>query len=162
MHWLDIVIIVLIAIPTLIGLRIGIIKAILSLAGVIVGVILAGRYHIALAEQLTFISQPNFARIAAFALILIGVMIIAGVLASVLKSIVSAVMLGWVNRLGGATFGFVLGATFCSALLAVWIKFLGAGGTIAESTLAVLLLDRFPIILALLPEEFDSIRSFFQ
>jgi len=35
MNWLDIVIIVLIAIPTLIGLKIGIIKAALSLAGVI-------------------------------------------------------------------------------------------------------------------------------
>ncbi len=33
MNWLDVVIIVLIAIPTLIGLRTGIIKATLSLAG---------------------------------------------------------------------------------------------------------------------------------
>ena len=72
------------------------------------------------------------------------------------------VMLGWVNRLGGAAFGFVLGAVFCSALLAIWAKFLGVDGPIAESSLAALLLDRFPIILALLPSEFDAVRSFFQ
>ncbi|HUV75583.1 MAG TPA: CvpA family protein [Dehalococcoidales bacterium] len=161
MNWLDIVIIALIAIPTLIGLKIGIIKAALSLAGVILGTILAGHYYAALAEQLTFISQANLAKIAAFAIILIGVMLIAGVLAAVLKWVVSAVMLGWVNRLGGAIFGFLLGAIFCGALLAIWANFLGTGA-ITSSGLATLLLDRFPMVLALLPEEFDAVRSFFQ
>jgi len=162
MNWLDIVIIVLLAITTLIGLRIGIIKAVLSLAGVIIGVILAGRFYVALSEQLTFIPQENLAKIAAFAIILVIVMLVAGILASVLKWLASIVMLGWVNRLGGAVFGLVLGAIFCSTLLAIWAKFLGAEGPIAESGLATLLLDRFPIVLALLPEEFDAVRSFFQ
>ena len=162
MHWLDIVIIILIAIPTLIGLKNGIIKAVLSLAGLIIGVILAGQYHGALAQQLTFISQANLANIVAFAIIVLGMMIIASVIAAWLKWIVSAVMLGWVNRLGGAIFGFLLGAIFCGALLATWAKFLGVSGPIAESALAILLLDRFPLILALLPGEFDAIRSFFQ
>jgi len=161
MNWLDIVIIVLIAIPTLIGLKIGIIKAALSLAGVILGTILAGHYYVALAEQLTFISQDNLAKIAAFAIILIGVMLIASVLAAVLKWVVSAVMLGWVNRVGGAVFGFLLGAVFCGALLAIWANFLSTGA-ITSSVLATLLLDRFPMVLALLPEEFDAVRSFFQ
>ena len=152
----------LIAIPTFIGLSRGLIKAVLSLVGVIVGVILAGQYHAALGEQLTFISQPNVADIVGFAIILIGVMIIAAVIASLLKWIVSVVMLGWVNRLGGAVYGFLLGTIFCSALLAIWAKFLGASDPIADSTLAILLLNRFPMILALLPSEFDAVRSFFQ
>jgi len=162
MNWLDIIIIVLIAIPTLIGLRIGIIKAALSLAGVIVGVILAGRFYVALSEQLTFIPQENLAKIAAFAIILIIVMLVAGILASVLKWLASIVMLGWVNRLGGAVFGLVLGAIFCGVLLAIWAKLLGPEGPITESGLAMLLLYRFPMVLALLPEEFDAVRSFFQ
>ena len=162
MTWLDIVITVLIIVPTFIGLRAGIIKAALSLAGVIVGIILAGRYYTALAEQLTFISQANLANIAAFALILFGVMLVAAILASVLKWLVSAVLLGWINRLAGALFGLVLGAIFCSALLAIWAKFLGVGDTMAESALATILLDRFPLILALLPNEFGAVRSFFQ
>lgn len=162
MNWLDIIIIVLLAISTLMGLRIGIIKAILSLAGVIIGVILAGRFYPALAQQLTFIPQENLAKIAAFAIILIGIMVVAGILASMLKWLASMVLLGWVNRLGGAAFGLVLGAIACSALLAIWAKFLGSGGPIGDSGLAGLLLDRFPVILALLPEEFDAVRSFFQ
>ena len=162
MNWLDLVIIVLIAIATLIGLRIGIIRAVLSLVGVIVGVLLAGRFYSALAGGLTFIPQETLAKIVAFAIILVGVMLVAGVFASVLKWIASVVMLGWVNRLGGAMLGLVLGAIFCSSLLAIWAKFPSIAGPVAESGLASLLLDRFPMVLALLPREFDAVRSFFQ
>ncbi len=162
MNWLDIVIIVVIVIPTFIGLRIGIIKAVISLAGLIVGVILAGYYYAPLSELLSFISQPNIAEIVAFAIILIGIMVIAAVLARFLKWAVSAVMLGWVNRLGGAILGFALGAIFCSALLAIWVRYFGAVGVIVESTLAAVLLNYFPVVLALLPSDFDAIRSFFQ
>ncbi len=161
MNWLDIVIIVAIAIPTFIGLRMGIIKAALSLAGLIVGVILAGRYYVLLSQQLSFIPQASVAKVVAFAIILIGIMVVAGVLARLLKWAASVVMLGWVNKLGGAIFGFGLGAIFCGAIFAIWVKFLGAGA-IAESGLAAVLLDRFPMVLALLPHEFDAIRSFFQ
>ncbi len=162
MNWLDIVILILLVVSILTGLKIGLIKAVLSLVGVVVGVVLAGQYSVALAGHLTFISQPSLAKIAAFAIILIVVMIIAAVLASIIKWAVSAVMLGWVNRLGGAVFGLVLGAIFCGALLAMWVKFLGIAETVEESALAGLLLDGFPMVLTLLPGEFDSVRSFFQ
>ena len=162
MNWLDIVIIVVMAVATFIGLKIGIIKALLSLAGLIVGVILAGRYYASFSGQLTFIPEDSVAKVVAFAIILVGVMVIAGVLAWLLKRIASLMLLGWVNHIGGAIFGFVLGAIFFSALLAIWAKFLGAEGVIADSGLATVLLDRFPMILALLPEEFDAVRSFFQ
>jgi len=161
MNWLDLVLIVALIIFALIGLRVGIIRAALSLAGLIVGVILAGRYYVPLSEQLTFIPQASLAKVVAFAIILIGVMVIASVLARLLKWAVSVMMLGWVNRLGGAIFCFVLGAIFCSALLAIWVKFLGTGA-ITGSGLAAVLLDRFPVVLALLPPEFDAVRSFFQ
>ena len=162
MGWLDTVIIVVIAIAIFLGLSIGIIKAVLSLAGLIVGVILAGSYYVPFSEQLTFIPQSNVAKVVAFVIILIGVMVIASVLAWFLKRVASIMMLGWVNRAGGAVVGLALGAIFCSALLAIWAKFLGSDGAIAESGLATLLLDRFPMVLALLPEEFDAVRSFFQ
>ncbi len=162
MHWLDIVIVVALAISTFLGLKTGIIKAVLSLAGLIVGVILAGHLYVPLSEQLSFIPQAGVAEVVAFAIILIGVMVIAVVLARLLKWAASVVMLSWVNHLGGAIFGLVLGAIFCGALLAIWVKWLGVGSTITESIVAALLVDKFPLILALLPDEFDVIRSFFQ
>jgi len=70
-------------------------------------------------------------------------------------------MLGWVDHLGGAVFGVVAGAILWGALLAIWVKFFGAG-PVTESFLAAVLLDKFPLVLALLPSEFDAIRDFFQ
>jgi len=162
MSWLDIILIVVIAIATLLGFRTGIIKAVLSLAGVIVGVILAGRYSVLLASQLSFITSEGLAKIVAFAIVLVGVMVVAVVLASLLKWAASVMMLGWVNHLGGAVFGLALGAILCGALLAVWVKWLDVNSTITESIVAAILLDKFPLILVLLPDEFDAIRSFFQ
>ena len=162
MNWLDITIIIALAISAIVGLKTGIIKTVLSLAGLIIGVILAGQYYVPFSEQLSFIPQAGVAKVVAFAIILIGVMIIAGWLASLLKWAASVLMLGWVNRLGGAAFGIVMGAIFCGALLAIWVKFLGLAGAIAESTLAIILLDSLPMVLVLLPQEFDTVRSFFQ
>jgi len=162
MNWLDIVIIIAIAVSTFIGLRKGIIKAVLTLAGLVVGVVLAGRYYLPFSQHLSFIPQPSLAKVAAFAIIFIGVMVIATVLAHLAGWAASAVMLGWVNRLGGAAFGFVIGAIFCGAFLAMWVKFLGITGAIAESNIAPILLGHFPRVLALLPKEFDTVRSFFQ
>ena len=163
MNWLDTVIIIILAVSAFFGLKTGIIKAVLSLVGVILGVVLAGQYYGALADVLPFFSEPSkVANIVAFAIILVVVMVVAAVLARFLKWAASVMMLGWVNHLGGAAFGLFMGAIFCGALLAIWVKWLGAGSTISESLLSIFLLDKFPLVLALLPDEFDAVRSFFQ
>jgi membrane protein required for colicin V production len=161
MNWLDILILVLIAVPAVAGLKFGIIKILFTVAGIIIGVVLAGQFSGSLAGKLTFIDDPGWAQIAAFAFIMIAVLILAGVAAGFLSSVLSAILLGWVNRLGGAVLGIVMGGIFCGAILTMWVKFLGIGDTISSSPLAGFLLNGFPFILALLPSEFDSVRSFF-
>ena len=162
MNWIDIVLIVAIVIPTLVGLKNGLIKTAFSLAGLIIGVVLAGRYYVPLAERLAFIPHEGAAKIVAFVIILVAVVVIAIWLAKLLKMLTKMMLLGWLNRLGGAVLGFLLGAIVCGAALAIWVKFLGIGETIADSNLANFLLDFFPLVLGLLPAEFDSVRSFFQ
>ena len=163
MNWLDIVILVIVAASTFAGLRNGLIKTVLSLAGLIVGVMLAGRYYVSLAEKLTFIPNEGIAEVVAFIIILGIVMVVAALIALLLTSIVKAVMLGWVNHLGGAVLGFILGALSCAALLTLWLKFGSASAdAVKGSSLAGLVLDRFPAVLGLLPTEFDGIRSFFK
>jgi membrane protein required for colicin V production len=162
MNWLDILLLVAIALATVAGLGIGIIRAGLSLAGLIFGIVLAGHYYIPFSHLLDAVLQPTVAKVVAFIIILVAVMVAAVFLAIFLRRGASAIKLGWADRLGGAVFGLVMGAIFCGGLLAVWVKFVGGGETIAESTLARMLLDRLPIVLALLPDEFDVVRSFFQ
>jgi membrane protein required for colicin V production len=161
MNWLDIAIIIVVAVATFGGLLVGLIAAALSLAGIIVGVILAGRYYLAFSQHLGFIPEESVAQIVAFAIILVGVLLIALALAMVLRWAFSLIKLGWIDRIGGAVFGLAGGTLFCGAVLAIWVKFVGAGATITGSALASLLLDNFPVVLGLLPSEFDAVRSFF-
>ncbi len=162
MNGLDIVIVVVIAVATFGGLLIGLIAAGLSLAGIIVGIILAGRYYLPFSQQLGFIPEENIAQVVAFAIILVGVMLIAVALAMVLRWAFSLIKLGLIDRIGGAVFGLATGWLLCGAMLAVWVKFIGAGATATGSVLASLLLEHFPVVLGLLPAEFDAVRSFFQ
>jgi membrane protein required for colicin V production len=160
MNILDIVLIVALVGSALAGLYIGIIKAALSLVGIIVGVFLAGQFYEPLAELLTFMPE-DVANIAAFVLILVGVIVVAGLVARLLKLALKMVLLGWVDKVGGAVVGFLVGAIIWSIILATWVQFFGSD-LVTDSALAEVLLDKFPFVLALLPEEFDAIRDFFQ
>lgn len=162
MNWLDIVLIVVLGIATLIGVRKGIIRMALTLAGLVLGIFLAGRYYLPFSERLTLISSPTWAKVAAFVIIFVGVMIIAALLARLLERVTEAIMLGWANRLVGGILGFILGAFFCGAVIAIWVKYLGMTGAISTSKIAPFLLYYFPRVLALLPREFDAIRPFFE
>jgi membrane protein required for colicin V production len=162
MNWLDIVIIVLLALAVFFGVKAGIIKLLFMVVGIILGVVLAGRLSDSLGGALKFISDRDIANLVAFAIILIAVMIIAAILAWVVKWAASAVMLGWVNRLGGGILGLFLGFIFCGAVLTMWVKFLGISSAVEGSFLASVLLNGFPIVLGLLPSEFNSVRSFFK
>ena len=161
MNWLDIIIAIALVIPIGVGLLQGLIKAVLSLAGLIIGVVLASNFYSQLAGVLGFIQNEGIANIVAFIIILLVVIIIASLLANLLKSVIKAITLGWVDRLGGSVFGFFMGAIFMGAILATIVKFFGEG-LVTDSVLAGILLDKFPLVLGLLPGEFDVIRDFFQ
>ena len=161
MNWLDVLIIAIALIGAFVGLWKGLIHIVASLVGLIVGIILAGHFYDNLAPHLTFIPNETLAKVVAFLIILIGVMVAAAIIAHLLKVAISAIMLGWVNRIGGAILGVVLALLMCSAVLAIWANFIGTDGAISESLIARVLLDYFPLVLALLPEEFDGISSIF-
>ncbi len=162
MNWLDIVILIVIALFFFGGLKNGIIRTLLSLAGLIVGIVLAGRYYNLLAERLTFIPEASIANIAAFIIILMIILIFTAILAAVLTQFAKAILLGWLNGLLGGVFGLFVGILGVSVVLAVWVKFRGPSDFIQESRLAAALLSYIPIILGLLPSEFGSIRDFFR
>lgn len=161
MNWLDIVIIVVAVLLGLAGLRQGIIKTVFGIAGLIVGIVLAGRYYGELAALLSS-SGATWANIAAYAIILIATLIVAGVIGWLVAKLVHFVMLGWLDRLVGCVLGVFIGGLLCAAVLAIVGKYYpGTESVISQSVIAKFLMERFPLLLALLPEEFDFIRDFF-
>ena len=55
-----------------------------------------------------------------------------------------------------------LGIIFAGAIVTMYMKYFGSPGVVSESWMASFLLDKFPIVLGLLPKEFDSVKSYFQ
>ena len=162
MNWLDIVIIIFLILSVVSGIIGGLIKAIFGLVGLIVGVILAGRYYVSLADHLGFISNDDTARIVAFIIIFAAVCIVAMLLGLILTKIVSKIKLGWINRLLGGVLGLFTGAISIAALLVILVKFTDIGDSVSNSAMATFLVDKFPIVLGLLPKEFDTIKNYFQ
>jgi len=161
MNWLDIVIIVVSVLLGILGLRQGIIKTVFSIAGLIGGIILAGRYYGGLAALLSP-SGATSANIAAYAIILIATLIVAGAVGRLVAKLVHLVLLEWLDRLVGFILGVCIGGLLCAAFLAIAAKYdPGTEAVIRQSGLAKFLMEGFPLLLALLPGEFDFIRDFF-
>ncbi len=161
MNWLDIILLVMLFVPTFIGLRKGLIKTALSFAGLLIGIVLAGNFYKPVSRIFGFIDNENVTYILAFILILALVMVAAFLLARLLKSVLNLTMMGWVDNFGGGALGFLFGFLFLSAILATWVKFFGSD-LVTESFLGKVMLDYFPLVLGLLPGEFDAIKDFFQ
>ena len=161
MNWLDIVIIVVAVLLGLAGLRQGIIRTVFGIAGLIGGIVLAGRYYDELAAVLSS-SGATWVNIAAYAIILIATLIVAGVIGRLVAKLVHFVLLGWLDRLVGCVLGVFIGGLLCAAILAIVVKYYpGTEAVISQSGLAKFLMEGFPLLLALLPGEFDFIRDFF-
>jgi membrane protein required for colicin V production len=161
MNWLDIVIIVVAVLLGLVGLRQGIIKTVFGIAGLIGGIVLAGRYYDELAALLSP-SGATWVNIAAYAIILIATIIVAGVVGHFVAKLVHFAALGWIDRLVGCVLGVFIGGLICAAILAIVLKYYpGAETVISQSGLARFLMEGFPLLLALLPQDFDFIRDFF-
>jgi len=161
MNWFDIVLIIVLALATFLGFRRGIISMVLPLVGLIVGIILAGQHYGTVGGWLP-IENSEYAGWAGYAIILVATFIAAVILASILRRFIRLILLGWVDRLGGAILGLILGGLICAAALAACVKFGLGSDFIHGSGIARLLLDWLPVVLGLLPNEFDAVRNFFQ
>ncbi len=162
MNWLDIIIAIILVINIFTGLRTGLVRTVISFAGLIFGIFLAGRYYHSLAARITFIASEKATDVSAYVIILIIVLIAAMIVAWLVGKVVSATPLGWLDHVGGAVFGLITAGIFVGAILAIWTKYAGGGDIVSNSLLGRFLLDKFPLVLALLPGEFDTVRSFFK
>jgi membrane protein required for colicin V production len=115
----------------------GFFKEAFSLAGLILGFLLACWFYKSLAASLTgLITNTQLAQFAAFVLIVVATMLVATLIAWLLKRTASAIGLGVVDRILGGVFGLIRGALLCTALLMALTAFLPPAPWIANSTLA--------------------------
>lgn len=159
MNWLDAAIIVVVLWFTLSAFRTGFIREFVTIVGAVLGVALAGLFYQDLAEDvLPFIDNETVARIVAFALIFLAVMLAGQLLAMVLKPTVQILQLGIFDALAGAAFGFVKGLVLVEVFLLVFVTYpkWGLGDAIEDSFFGSLIVDNVAVLTRILPDEFEQ------
>lgn len=159
MNWLDPIIVIALAGFTLAAFRAGLIREVVTLAAVMVGVLVAGHYYDDLARDvLVFIKNDKAAKVIAFLSLFASLALGGQLMAFLMKRAVSMLLLGWVDHLAGAAFGLLKGLVLVELFLMVFVTYpyLGLDKAIAGSGIAPLFLDIGPVLLKLLPGEFNQ------
>lgn len=114
----DYAVLTVIGISIVVSIMRGAIKELLALFGWIVAFYIAKTYSSQLAPLLPQdIPTEAFKVLAAFLILLIGVLFINSLLSIALSTIVSKIGLGWLNRVLGVIFGFVKGLLIICVLV---------------------------------------------
>ena len=128
MNTLDIIILIILLIGGLNGLRQGFIKAFANLVGWIFAFIVGAKYAVILAPAMSSLSQdPVVQKIAAFAFIVLIIVVCIWIVSALLNSLLTSLKLGPLNRLAGGAFGSLKG------LLIVLIAMQGVGPWVDSS-----------------------------
>lgn len=118
MNPLDWVFTITLAISTVTAFMRGLILSVISLVGLLAGVLTAALYASRVSPYLLrWIGSAAFAHVAAFVLILVAMYLAFALVGRLLRGACSAVGLGLFDRLAGAVFGFARGVLLLSALL---------------------------------------------
>lgn len=159
MHWIDLLIVGVIAWFTFAAFSRGLIREVVTLIALILGAVLAGNYYRELSADIDFlIDDESTRRLVAFIAIFAGVFIAGQLAAMVLRTTARLLMLGPIDHLGGAAFGFAKGLLLIEVLLMALTTFSVStriDEALDDSALAPLFLDGIPVMLRVLPDEFD-------
>jgi membrane protein required for colicin V production len=158
MNWLDVVVILLLAGFTFAAYSSGLIREVITLVAVVAGILIAGAlYERLAADVLVFIDNDDAAEAVAFLALFGGVYLMGQIGAYVLKTGAALLMLGPLDHVGGAVFGFVKGVLVIEMLLIVFAAYpsLDLDRAVDNSVFARQLVDNFGFLVHILPSNFD-------
>lgn len=133
------VILLICFIPALIqGLKKGFISQVISIVSLIAGVWLSFEFSTAVSAWLAQYVEASekLLKIASFAIIMIGVFIILGIVGKSLEGILKFVMLGWLNRLLGVVFAFIKTGLVIGIVIILFNSLNNSLNLVSEETLA--------------------------
>ena len=162
--FLDIVLIVVFVLGILTGASQGMVRQLFSFAGLFFGVIIASQRHQDLASFFSWIDNPDWVRLASFAVITLAVLVAATFVGAIVRRVMRLMALGCLDWLGGGIIGAIETLLLVDVALILIIKYpvLGLSEVIRESRVPSVVLKLAPGLMGLLPPEFDVVRGFFQ
>lgn len=118
MNWLDILIIVIMAAAIAFGFRVGLIRMLFALAVIAGATVFATLLRQQAADIVgLFIADHNLAALGGYALVLILTIVAGWVVVGLVKTALKALMMGWLDTVGGVVFGAVAGCMLVVAVI---------------------------------------------
>ena len=157
MTWFDIAVVATICLCAAYGFWKGVIRAIAGVAGLLGGLVIASAYYGELALKL-WPEGGAWTSAAAYAIILLGVLLVAALVATILSRLVHMTPLGIVDRALGLAAGLLVGILGWGLLLTIAAAIIpGVEEALADSTLACALMDLLASVRGLPPPEGGSV-----
>jgi membrane protein required for colicin V production len=119
MGFIDIILAALLVLGLIRGLRNGLFVELASLVSFFIGIYIAVKFSYIVGG---FIGESKTAKVAAFVITLIIVVVAIHLLAKVFSGIASFVFLGWLNKLGGAVFAVLKTTLLLGIVLSLFQK----------------------------------------
>jgi membrane protein required for colicin V production len=133
----DWVIVVFLVVSVVSAARSGLILEVCSLAGLILGLMVASWNYQYLGPWMEqWMHSEALAQAAAFTCIFVGVMIGAAIVGRILRWSITSIGLGWADRIAGAAFGLVKGCALVTIAAMVIAAFWPSASWFNESYLA--------------------------
>jgi membrane protein required for colicin V production len=138
MNGFDIGVLALVAAAVLVGLWNGLVRILVGLGALVLAFVLAARYHPMLAERLpSFGARVEARSVAAYVLIFVGILLVSSLVGWLLRRLIQAATLGFVDRLGGAALGLVFALLFAAFVVVPVVAYAPSGSALlADSRLA--------------------------
>lgn len=125
MNTLDIIICVILGFCFIRGIFRGLIREFASIIGVFAGLYGAYTFYPSLGDKLSFlIRNAAYQNIVAFLLIFCAILFATGLLGNLIRYILKAVFVGWIDHIVGSLFGITKGLLIASVVLVVLTAFL--------------------------------------
>ncbi len=149
MNWLDVLIVALMVVPMALGLKVGLVRTITGLVSMTVGTFIATLFwrQIGIIVGL-FIPNDNLAALVGYFIILLLTIAAGWAVAVFIKTALTFLLLGWVDKVGGVAFGAVVGTVIVAAV--VWSLESFAGGDVREAVDASVLRPYFSFLVPIL------------
>ena len=143
MTWLDIAVVATICIFAAFGFWKGILRTVIGIAALLLGLFLAGALYGDVAEAL-WPEGSGWSLAAAFALVLVGILIVGAIVAAIVSRAVHMTALGLVDRAIGLAAGVLVAIVAWGAVLALLMQIIpGMDGLMGESPVATLVVNWF-------------------
>jgi membrane protein required for colicin V production len=159
MNWVDIIIVIILAIGLFKGLANGFVRGLFGLAAIVLGIMVAAAHYEQVTEVLFTRLQidPQGQAILGFLLVFVVVMILVTVVGRIISKALKLAALGWIDRLAGGLLGLVMSCLFVGVLLLLVVMAgLETNSGVARSTVAPSVISVMDTVVAFAP---DSARE---